>query len=575
MVLAPIPARARGRRAFAWTILVAASSIAFAPRFARADPPPGYYDGVDASTSQALFSTLHPIIDDHVRIPYSSAGVDTWDVLEAAQEDPSDPGRILDVYRNASYAKVGAGNAFYDREHTWPRSYGFPNDGASNQPFSDCHLLHLSHSSYNNARGNNPYGTCDAACTVAETVANAGQGGGSGPYPDDDNWIRGAGGAGGLLGRFETWTGRRGDVARAILYADVRYEGGLHGVTGFGEPDLIVTDDETLIAQSNTGANELVAYMGLRSTLLEWHALDPVDAFERRRNDVVFAFQGNRNPFVDHPEWVAVAFGETGPECSIPADCDDGLFCNGVESCSGGGSCQSGTPPCAAPLSCNESLDVCSAPPAGAAVWINEIHYDNAGTDAGEFFELAGSAGLSLTGWSIVAYNGSNGAPYATVPLVGTLPDQAGCAGALSFPLAGLQNGSPDGLALLDAEGAIVEFLSYEGTFTALSGPASGRTSVDIGVAEPSDSPIGFSLGRAGSGSAAASFPWQPPAVSSPGLLNAGQTVLLCSEAEPVPSLSPGAGAGLLALLVGVAGWRAQRSPSMKPNRGSGIGRGA
>jgi endonuclease I len=553
MVLAPISARARGRSAIAWTILAAVSSISFFARLALADPPPGYYGGVDVSTSQSLVATLHPVIDDHVRIPYSSSGVDTWDVLEAAQEDPADPGRILDVYRNASYAKVGAGNASYDREHTWPRSYGFPNDGASNQPFSDCHLLHLSHSSYNNARGNNPYGTCDAACTVAETVANAGQGGGSGPYPDDDNWIRGAGGAGGLLGRFETWTGRRGDVARAILYADVRYEGGLHGVTGFGEPDLIVTDDEALIAQSNTGANELVAYMGLRSTLLEWHAQDPVDDFERRRNDVVFAYQGNRNPFVDHPEWVAIAFGETGPECALPADCDDGLFCNGVESCSGGGSCQSGAPPCAAPLACDESLDACVAPPAGAAVWINEIHYDNAGTDVGEFFEITGSAGLSLTGWSLVAYNGSNGTPYTTVPLVGVLPAESGCAGALSFPLAGLQNGSPDGLALVDPGGEVVEFLSYEGTFTALSGSAAGRTSVDIGVAEPSDSPIGSSLGRIGSGAAAASFGWQPPAPASPGLLNAGQSVSLCAPPVAVPSFMPAGVAGLLVLLVGVA----------------------
>jgi endonuclease I len=91
-----------------------------------------------------------------------------------------------------------------------------------------------------------------------------------------------------------------------MFYMDVRYEGGTHGVTGVAEPNLILTDNASLITQSSGNAS--VAYMGLLATLLQWHAADPVDDRERLRNETVFNYQGNRNPFVDHPEWVSCLF---------------------------------------------------------------------------------------------------------------------------------------------------------------------------------------------------------------------------------------------------------------------------
>ena len=113
---------------------------------------------------------------------------------------------------------------------------------------------------------------------------------------------------------------RKGDIARALFYAAIRYEGGTHGSLGIAEPDLILTDNLGLIAASNTGSNESAAYMGRLATLLVWHLDDPVDEFERRRNGVVASFQGNRNPFVDHPEWVA---------CAFTGDCDPGFaYCS-------------------------------------------------------------------------------------------------------------------------------------------------------------------------------------------------------------------------------------------------------
>ncbi len=244
-------------------------------------------------------STLHQIIDDHTRFPYTSSGTDTWNILELADQDPANAANILDVYRNRSYVKFGGGNGPYNREHTWPNSYGFPNDSGTNYPYTDCHQLFLCDVGYNSDRANKPFDDCGPGATERVTDVNDGEGG-----PGHSNWFNAT--------YWQTWDGRLGDVARAVLYLDVRYAGGTHGVTGAAEPDLILTDDPALIV--STGGNAPVAYMGLLSTLLQWHVADPPDARERARNDVVYSFQGNRNPFIDHPQWVSGIFlSSTGP----------------------------------------------------------------------------------------------------------------------------------------------------------------------------------------------------------------------------------------------------------------------
>lgn len=285
----------------------------------HAQSPLGYYSSIDPNNATTLRQSVHAIIDDHTRFPYTSTGTDTWNILELAQEDPSNPANIIDVYQNESHPKQGAGNSLYDREHTWPNSYGFPDDNASNYPFSDCHALWLCDISYNSSRGNNPYRFSPGGAE-RPTVLTNGIGGGSGLYPGNSNWRAGSGPS----GSWETWVGRRGDVARSLLYLDVRYEGGTHGVTGVAEPNLILTNTESLIAASNTGSNLLTAYMGELSVLLQWHIQDPPDAFERHRNDVLASYQGNRNPFIDHPEWADCIFS--------------GACATGVVACAGDGS---------------------------------------------------------------------------------------------------------------------------------------------------------------------------------------------------------------------------------------------
>lgn len=168
-----------------------------------------------------------------------------------------------------------------------------------------------------------------------------------------------------------------------------------------------------------------------------------------------------------------------------------------------------------------------AAMPANAStVFINELHYDNSGADMDEGVEIAGPAGTSLAGWSLVLYDGSSGTFYNSLSLGGLIPDQQNSHGTIFFPLAGIQNGgttAPDGLALVNNTD-VMQLISYEGAFTAVDGPAAGLTSVDIGVAETGTTPLGFSLQLAGTGNLYHDFTWSGPVAGSPGAINAGQT---------------------------------------------------
>lgn len=262
-----------------------------------------YYARVNTSSPSQLRCSLHATIEGHTVYPYSAAGTDTWDILEIADEDPNDPDRILDVYRNRSYAKggdrAGTGSGLtYNREHTWPNSLGFGSAtgdrGLPYAPYTDTHMLYLSDAAYNADRGNKRYAACTSGCGARATEANGGYGGGS--ARGDQNWVRSPDGN---TGSFEVWDHRKGDLARAVLYMAIRYEGGTDPNTGQSEPDLELTDDRSRIVKTSASP----AYMGLLATLLAWHQADPPDAGERARHEVIYSFQGNRNPFIDHPEW--------------------------------------------------------------------------------------------------------------------------------------------------------------------------------------------------------------------------------------------------------------------------------
>ncbi|MEO3755635.1 endonuclease [Streptomyces sp. B6B3] len=226
-----------------------------------------YYADAAGLTGEALRDALHDIVSTGTStLTYD----EVWDALKDTDQDPADPGSVVLFYTGESRdADLNGGDVGdWNREHVWAQSHG--DFGTSPGPGTDVHHLRPSDVQVNSYRGNLDFD--DGGSPVSAAPGN---------YADADSW--------------EARDEDKGDVARMILYMAVRYEG------GDGFPDLEVND------QVDNGGEP---YMGRLSTLLEWHEQDPPDAFETRRNEVIYTdYQHNRNPFIDHPEWAAEIFG--------------------------------------------------------------------------------------------------------------------------------------------------------------------------------------------------------------------------------------------------------------------------
>jgi len=171
--------------------------------------------------------------------------------------------------------------------------------------------------------------------------------------------------------------------------------------------------------------------------------------------------------------------------------------------------------------------------------WINEFHYDNAGTDVNESIEIVienpGSFTLSL--FSVVLYNGNGGAVYGTKYLNDFTAGSTSGSFTLyhyPYPTNGIQNG-PDAIALA-YDGVLIpgQFLSYEGAFTGIGGAADGVPSTNIGVSETSSTPADHSLQLSGTGGSYSEFTWQAPATATAGALNNSQTLTSGGISNPV-----------------------------------------
>ena len=262
-------------------------------------------------------------------------------------------------------------------------------------------------------------------------------------------------------GLFEPREDRKGDVARAVFYVVTVY------------PEFV----------------DAGFFRAMERTLLVWNRADPPDEREQTRNRWVEGLQGTANPFILDPTLA------------------DRIWNGGLATEASGGSP-------AAP----------EAPPVAATgpLWINEIHYDDRGEDEGEGIEVAGPDGTALDGWTLVLVNGADGGTYRTVSLAGRLVGDG--IGAEWVPLEGLQNGSPDGAALIAPDGSTADAVAWEGPLVARDGPAGGLGFPDIGVAESGSTREGTSLQRTGAGREGADFQWIGGAPASPGWINAGQS---------------------------------------------------
>ena len=225
-------------------------------------PTDSYYTNAIGKSGTELKKALHEIIDDHTELSYDAV----WSALRDTDEDPRNSNNVILIYTGRSQGKYtnGAGVNNWNREHVWAKSHG--DFGTAAGAGTDLHHLRPADVSVNSTRGNKDFdygGTYDSEATLCKT--------------DADSW--------------EPRDAVKGDVARMLFYMAVRYEG------DSGEVNLELSNS------NYTGST--APYHGKLSVLLEWNKMDPVDDMERRRNEIIYSrYQGNRNPFIDHPEWV-------------------------------------------------------------------------------------------------------------------------------------------------------------------------------------------------------------------------------------------------------------------------------
>ncbi len=233
--------------------------------------PAGYYDPANGKTGTALKTALHNIINGHTRYPYTSSSTDVWDILMDTDEDTLNSNNVILIYTGRSQDKnLNASNGndpdYWNREHVWAKSHGFPN--SSDTAYTDVHHLRPADASVNSSRSNKDFDNGGSA-----------QGEAPDTYTDSDSW--------------EPRDAVKGDVARMMFYMATRYEND-------GDYDLQLQEP---IPSSGPHFAKL-------SVLLQWNQQDPVDHWEQIRNDKIYTtWQHNRNPFIDHPEYADLIWG--------------------------------------------------------------------------------------------------------------------------------------------------------------------------------------------------------------------------------------------------------------------------
>lgn len=231
-----------------------------------------YYTSLSGKSGIGLHSAIQNIVADPVKVRAQTYN-DVIDILKEADQNPENSNQVWLVYLEKGRPKLDfqlSSDNFntWNREHTWPRSrggfnsieadetidgkniYWVTNADSTRHANSDAHGIRAVDGPENSSRGNQFYGEYN--------------------------------GPAGTLGSF------KGDVARGIFFLDVRYNG-LEVVNGFPDGQ--------------------VGKFGDLATLLEWHRNDPPDDFEKNRNNVVYSWQNNRNPFIDMPDLVEYLWG--------------------------------------------------------------------------------------------------------------------------------------------------------------------------------------------------------------------------------------------------------------------------
>ncbi len=249
-----------------------------------------YYAGVMAVRDDERMAKINEAISArHVPLTYSQV----WSVLTFTDEDPANSDNIIELYTGNSVPKNMNGSGAnannpdsWNREHVWSKSHGFPND--NQMAYTDAHHLRPADWSMNTARGELDFDF--GGDPIEEAPLN---------LKDSDS--------------FEPRDEVKGDVARMLFYMAARYNGASADKT----PDLVLVDGMT-----DAGAPQF----GKLCSVYQWHLDDPVDETEMRRNEVVYEYQGNRNPFIDNPAWVDDIWADQCRPATVPTISITGPF---------------------------------------------------------------------------------------------------------------------------------------------------------------------------------------------------------------------------------------------------------
>ncbi|MEM1095631.1 MAG: endonuclease [Bacteroidota bacterium] len=453
-------------------------------------------------------------------------------------------------------------NAGIDTEHSWPTSL----DG----PLQDMHHLFPTRREVNSARGTLPFREIDDADTDTWYFMDTETG--TAPSTNRDLYSeRDTGTA------FEVREDHRGNTARAMFYIAAVYSTEIAANQSWFDAQ----DHDLLAWHQGDGADQAeydrtCAIAAFQGDNINPFVIDPTLAqrafFPSSSTSVQFAAstasvgEGNgtatltvtiSNPSSSTATTVEVALASGGTATSgtdfsftsptlltfpansstsqtvtvaITPDTDDEsdeTVNFTLQNASGGTSATLG-----APSTLTLTIQDDDAASSSLNAWINELHYDNASTDVGEFVEVSvPSSFTDLGNLDVVLYTGSNGTAYGTHDLSGFTAGTTSSGFTLyTKAIAGIQNGAPDGLALcysgaVVTSGGVAQFLSYEGSFTASGGCADGLTSTDIGVAEASSTPVGSSLALTGTGDDYSDFTWGGPATATAGAPNTSQVL--------------------------------------------------
>jgi len=243
----------------------------------RAQIPQGYYDSAMGLNGQALKVALHNIIKNHTVIPYYSLNSEfpitdnkgdsiVWDIYSDVPSGAA-PYTFSYAVSTDQCGNYSAEGDCFNKEHSWPQSWF---NSTSIPTYSDLFHIYPTDGYVNNRRSNYPYGEVSNPSWTAEN------GGKLGPctFPGYTSTV------------FEPIDEFKGDLARSYFYITVRY---------YSESSSWPGSDMTTGSELKDWAYNL---------MYKWHTEDPVSQKEIDRNNAIYGIQHNRNPFIDHPEWV-------------------------------------------------------------------------------------------------------------------------------------------------------------------------------------------------------------------------------------------------------------------------------